>query len=150
MGVIPVTATDTPLVRRRDKAGAAEEAAEKAQASVTDIDNQLQTLDGLAEQQKQALRRAEDEAARLKRSIKAADKRREQLLRDRKKAVTRAEKAKTKAETAETKYDKQVLAEMVRREKARDRRAAKTAAAERENLATTTSRRTAARKTARP
>jgi chromosome segregation ATPase len=121
MGVIVVTTTAKPLDRRRDKAGATGAAAEKARAAVTDLDNQLKTIAGLTEEQQLSLRRATDEAARLKRSLKAAGKRRAELTKQRKKAVARAEKAKERARAAEAKYDKELLADMVRREKERDR-----------------------------
>lgn len=118
-----VTATAQPLERRRDKAAAASAAADKAQAAVTDVDNQLKTLAGLTGQQEQSLRRAVDEAARLKRALKAAAKRRAELVKERKKAVAKANRARRKAKAAETKYDQEVLSDLVRREKERDRAA---------------------------
>ena len=110
-----------PLDRRRDKAGAAGAAAAKAEAAVTDIDRQLETVKSLTEQQEQALHRAVEEAERLKRTIKAAGKRRAELDKERRKAVTQAEQARAKADEAEAKYDKEVLADLVRREKEKDR-----------------------------
>jgi len=121
MGVMTVTATDRTIDRRRDRAGAAGAAAEQAAAAVTDIDNQLKTLADLTEQQHQSLRHAVDEAARLKQSLKAARKRRTELLKAREKAAARAEKARARAEAAESKYDKELLADLIRREKERDR-----------------------------
>jgi chromosome segregation ATPase len=118
-----VTGTAQPIDRRRDRAGAAGAAAGKAQAAVTDIDNQLKTIAGLTEQQQQALRHALDEAARLKRSLKAAEKRKGELLKERRKAVAKAEAAQAKAQAAEAKYDKEILADLVRREKERNRAA---------------------------
>jgi hypothetical protein len=174
MGVIDVTTTARPLDRRRGKADAAGAAAAKAATAVTDIDRQLETIANLTEQQRQARRRAVEEAERLKRSLKAAGKRRAELVKDRKKAVARAERARARAAAAESKYDKEVLADLVRREKEKDRTAAtpvreleaapernpevrahrapaKSAGPEPEQPgeATKTSRRTAARKTAK-
>ena len=121
MGVIAVTTTAGPLDRRRDKAGAAGAAATKAQAAVSDLDRQLETLTSLADQQQQAVRRAAEESDRLKRSIKAAGKRRGELVKERKRAVAKAERARARAASAEAKYDKAVLADLVRREKEKDR-----------------------------
>jgi hypothetical protein len=134
------------LDRRRDRAAAAAHAAEKAQAGVTELDRRLETNANLTRQQSQALRNAVAEANRLKRAVKASAKERDRLTRARKKAVTRADKAKAKAGSADAKYTKTVLAELVRREKERDRAAASLPAPE--QPAATTATRTAARKTA--
>jgi seryl-tRNA synthetase len=69
------------------------------------------------------LHRAVEEADRLKRSLKAASKRRTELTKERRKAAAKAEQARAKAAAAEAKYDKEVLAELVRREKEKDRAA---------------------------
>jgi chromosome segregation ATPase len=119
-----VTSSDrqtSQLDRRRDQAGSATSAAEKAQAGVTDLDNRLRTNTSMTQQQKQALRNAEAEVNRLKRSLKAAAKERDRLSTARKKATVKADKARAKAEAAEAKYDKSVLADLVRREKIKDR-----------------------------
>jgi hypothetical protein len=117
------SSTDRPsaqLDQRRDKASAAADAAEKAQAGVTELDHRLQTNASLTTQQSQALRNALAEAERLKRSLKVAGKERERLTKARKKAVDRAERAKAKARAADDKYSKSVLADLVRREKEKD------------------------------
>jgi hypothetical protein len=115
------TVTAPALNRRRDQASAAATAAEKAQAGVTELDNRLKTNATLTTQQSQALRNAVAEANRLKRALKAAAKEKDQLTKARKKAVDKAAKSKAKAAEAEAKYDKTVLAELVRREKEKDR-----------------------------
>ena len=148
MGSDAVTTTAKPIDRRREKADAAGTAAGQAQAAVSDIDNQLKTIASLTDQQEQSLRRAQDEAARLKQALKAAAKRKAELVKQRKKAVARAGQAGAKAKAAEAKYDKEVLAEIVRREKEKDRKPAADPAPEKENAATATARGTAARKTA--
>jgi chromosome segregation ATPase len=148
--------TAPALNRRRDQASAAATAAEKAQAGVTELDNRLKTNATLTTQQNQALRNAVAEVNRLKRSLKAAAKEREQLTKARKKAVDKAAKSKAKAAEAEAKYDKVVLADLVRREKEKDRAASPSAsngkasrpAPEQTDTATATAVRTAARKTA--
>lgn len=167
MGVITVTTTAQPLDRRRDKAGTAAAAATQAQAAVTDIDHQLETLASLTEQQQQALHRTVEETARLKRSLKAAAKRRAELAKERRQAVAKADRARSKAAAAEAKYDKEVLADLVRREKEKDRAGSSAPAPERSRSrasrrpatadpapehpdeATLTARRTAAGKTAK-
>ncbi|GAA3351080.1 hypothetical protein GCM10020358_79480 [Amorphoplanes nipponensis] len=160
MGVIAVTTTARPLDRRRDKAGAADAAATRAEAAVSDIDHQLETIAHLTEQQRQALHRAAEERDRLKRSLKAAAKRRAELAKERKKAVAKAARARTRAKAAESKYDREVLADLVRREKEKDRAGSTAARAPRRSAAadpppeqpdegTQTARRTAARKTAK-
>jgi septal ring factor EnvC (AmiA/AmiB activator) len=107
--------------RRREKAASTATAVEKAQAGVTELDNRLQTNSSLTQQHKQALRNAEAEANRLRRSLKAALKERDKLSKARKKAVAKADKARSKAKAAEAKYEKSVLADMVNREKIKDR-----------------------------
>ena len=158
-----MTTTAPPLDRRRAKAAETSAAAEKARTAVTDIDRQLETVGNLTTEQEQALRQAVQEAARLKRSLKAAGKRRAELVKERKKAVAKADRARDRAEAAETKYDKEVLADLVRREKEKDRATAKdkapasaprrpaaaTPAPEQPAEATQNTRRTAARKTAK-
>ena len=154
------------LDSRRDKAAIAASAAEKAQAGVTELDNRLETNAKLATQQTQALRNAEAEANRLKRSLKLAATERSRLTAARKKAAAKADQARRKQRAAEAKYDKVLLADLVRREKERDRAQASqpeidhvsttagtrttTAdpAPEQPNAATSMATRTAARKTA--
>jgi hypothetical protein len=115
------TPATSALDNRRAKSSAANAAAEKARAGVTELDHRLQTNANLMEQQAQALRHAESEAKRLKRALKVADTERGRLAKQRAKAAARAAKAQSKAEAAEAKYDQVVLAELVKREKARDR-----------------------------
>jgi chromosome segregation ATPase len=163
--------TSTPtLDRRRVKAASADAAADQAKSAVTDIDHQISTITDLTEQQEQALHRARDEITRLKRSLKAAGKRRAELTRQRKKAAAEAARARAKATAAEAKYDKEVLAELIRREKEKDRaaqpdrtpdgapagtrrtparRGATGPEPEQPSEAATTARRTAARRTAK-
>jgi hypothetical protein len=158
----------SPLDRRRDQASAATAAAEKAQAGVTELDNRLQTNASLTQQHAQALRNAVAEANRLKRALKTAGKERDRLTRARKKAVTRAKASAAKSAAAEAKYSKTVLADLVRREKEKDRATSArprpdstrqlqsvpdrasvaVPAPEQPSTATTTATRTAARKTA--
>ena len=109
------------LDSRRDQATTAATAAKQAQAEVTELEGRLQTNANHTTTQAQALRNAEAEISRLKRSLKAAAKEKSRLTTARKKAVSQAAKAKAKQATAESKYDKALLADLLRREKERDR-----------------------------
>jgi len=109
------------LDSRRDKAAAAAAAADKADRGVAELDRQLQANAALARQQKLALRLAKTEAAGLKRSLTGIAKEKTRLTTARKKAAARSKRAMTKRATAEAKYDKALLADMVHREKERDR-----------------------------
>jgi hypothetical protein len=111
----------TLLDRRRTRAADAAKAAEQAQARVTELDNRLQTNASMTTQQKQALRNAEAEVARLKRLLKAGARERDRLAKARKKAADRTAKAQAKSKAAEAKYDKSLLTDLVSREKAKDR-----------------------------
>ena len=158
------TPARTTLERRRDKAEAAQETAEKARAGVTELDHRLETNADLTRRQEQALRTTVAETNRLKRVLKNAADERKRLTKQRRKATSRVQKASGKADTAEAKYDKSVLADLVAREKQRDRNssvtppavtppaASKTEAADPQPevapAATSTAVRTAARKTA--
>lgn len=114
----------TQLDRRREQSSAANAAAEKARSAVTDLANRLQTNADLTRQQTLALRNAEAEAKRLKRSLKTQSRDRQRLEKAHQKAVAKAAKASRRAEDMDDKYSKTVLADMVRREKERDTAAA--------------------------
>jgi len=109
------------LDRRRDQASAAATAAKKAQKGVTKLDSQLQTNASATRQQTRALRNAVAEVGQLKRALKTATKERDRLTKARAKAAARADKALATSRAAESKYDRSVLADLVRREKAKDR-----------------------------
>lgn len=109
------------LDRRRAQASAAATAAKKAQKGVTELDNLLQTNASTTRQQTRALRNAVAEVGRLKRALKTATKERDRLTKARTKAAARADKALATSRAAESKYDRSVLADLVRREKAKDR-----------------------------
>ena len=109
------------LDRRRDQASAAATAAKKAQKGVTELDSLLKKNASTTRQQTQALRNAVAEVDRLKRALKTATKERGRLTKARSKAAARADKALATSRAAESKYDRSVLADLVRREKAKDR-----------------------------
>jgi chromosome segregation ATPase len=108
------------LKRRRRKAQAAKAAAEAAQTGVAELDTQLNANAAQSRKIEVALQRTRDEAARLRKTLKAAAKDRAKLRSDRKKARRATAKAQQKAHSADAKYDQIVLTEMVRREKERD------------------------------
>src|SRR3954468_2419618 len=116
--------TTPQLDRRRAQSAAAGAAAEKARQAVTELDNRLRTNTELAQQQSQALRNAEAEVKRLKRSLKTQERDRVRLTKAHKKATAKASKAGNRAADADPKYDKAVLADLIRREKQRDQAAA--------------------------
>ena len=151
------------LDSRRDKVTAATTAAEQAEEGVAQLDHRLQANATLAKQQKQVLRNAKAEIARLKLALTGIEQEKAQLTTARKKAVARAKRARNKREKAEAKYDRLLLADIVRREKERhsdqEFAAASSAAGpsrtvvpdpppEQPDPATTTAVRTAARTTA--
>ena len=80
--------TTPQLDRRRAQSAAAGAAAEKARLAVTELDNRLRTNTELAQQQSQALRNAEAEVKRLKRSLKTQERDRVRLTKAHKKAVS--------------------------------------------------------------
>ncbi len=115
------TEAQSKLHRRRDKAQAAKAAADKARAGVTQLDDQLKANATQTQNVETALQRAQEEVARLKKALKASIKERAKLRSARKRAQDVAGRTQRRAETAEAKYDKIVLAELVRREKDKDR-----------------------------
>ncbi|NMO55003.1 hypothetical protein HH310_27940 [Actinoplanes sp. TBRC 11911] len=142
--------TQTQLDRRREQSAAAKDAAEKARSAVTDLANRLQTNADLTEQQTLALRNAEAEAKRLKRSLKTQQRDRDRLAKAHQKAVGKASKASRRAESMDDKYSKSVLDDLVQREKEKDLRAAgvtSSPAPERAAATESPARQTAARTT---
>jgi chromosome segregation ATPase len=118
-----VTAKDTPpsiLDRRRDKARAATAAADTARQKVADIDARRTTIDTEIQQHETALQQARDEVKRRTKALKESAGRRDKLRKDRARAVAAATKARRKARAADEKYDRAVLADLLRREKKRD------------------------------
>ena len=117
--------TSTQLDRRRDRSEATAARAGEAHAKIAELENRLQANADLTRQQTQALRTAEAEVKRLKRALKGQKDDRDRLLKAKTKATAKAKTAERRAATAEGKYDKSVLADLVHREKERDRAAAK-------------------------
>lgn len=117
------------LDRRREKARAAKAAADAAQQRLSGLDDGLAVNAAQTQEQETALRRAGDEVSRLKKALKASAKKNRQLTASRKKAAASVAKTQQKADAAEGKYDKALLADMVRKERNRDLAAHEGAAA---------------------
>jgi chromosome segregation ATPase len=108
------------LDRRREKAQSAKARADAAQQRVSALDGRLAAHAAQTQEHEAALRRAGDEVSRRKKALKASAKQARQLGVARKKAEASAAKARRQTDVAEDRYDKAVLAEMVRRERIRD------------------------------
>jgi hypothetical protein len=118
----------TQLDRRRDQATAAHTAVQQTTAAVTELENRLRTNADFTRQQAQALRNAEAETKRLRRSLKTQERDRSRLKKAHQKAVAKARKAQSRADAIEAKYSKTVLSDLVLRAKEQDRTASTPAA----------------------
>jgi len=110
----------TPLERRRETLRTRAAAAAASQAKVTSLDEQLETNSAARREHGANLRAALETVSGLRKSIKDADKQRGKLRTARKNARRAETKAHQRASTAEAKYDRALLADLVRREKDRD------------------------------
>ncbi len=108
------------LDRRRDKMQTAKSRASVAATAMDSLDQQLTANAELHSGQEGDLQATLDRVATLKKSIKVSAKNRQRLLTARKTARRDAATSRQRADTAEAKYDKAVLADMVRREKDHD------------------------------
>lgn len=114
------TAGGTALDRRRAKLQETRAGVEAAGQAVSRLDEQL---DGNATKHREhegALQAALDQVASLKKAIKSVEKESGRLQTGRKRAGRKAAEAGQRAASAEAKYDRAVLADMLRREKDRD------------------------------
>ncbi|GAA5148686.1 hypothetical protein GCM10023321_11360 [Pseudonocardia eucalypti] len=112
--------TAAELARRRNTLRKRQTGAERTGRQVTELDKALERNTVQAGEQEAELRTTLDRVAMLKKTIKAGKKHRDKLRTARKKARDRDADARQRASTAEAKYDKAVMADMVRREKQRD------------------------------
>jgi hypothetical protein len=108
------------LDRRREKAKAAKATADAAQQRLSGLDDGLAANAAQTQEHETALRRASDEVSRLKKALKASAKKNQQLTASRKKVAASVAKTQQKAYAAEGKYNKALLADMVRKERNRD------------------------------
>ena len=112
--------TSAELARRRSTLRKRQTGAERTGREVAELDKALERNAVRADEQESELRTTLDRVAMLKKTIKAGKKHRDKLRTGRKKAQDRDADARRRASTAEAKYDKAVMADMVRREKQRD------------------------------
>src|SRR5690349_1731461 len=116
----PQKKSESLLDRRREKLQASQATAADAHSDVRRLDQQLESNDDNRREQETALQAALDRAAVLKKAIKASTKEAAKLRAARKEAGERAATAQQRVSAAEAKYDRAVLADMVRREKEND------------------------------
>jgi hypothetical protein len=108
------------LDRRRDKSQSAKATAAAAQQRLDGVDSQLAANAAQTQDHEGALRRASDEVKKRKKALKTSAKQHQRLTASRKKAATSVAKAHQKTYAAENKYDKAVLADLVRKERDKD------------------------------
>ncbi len=108
------------LDKRRRKLQTSRSSVESAARALKELDDRLNGNSTEQRKHESALQAALDQVASLKKAIKAAKKQGAKLQTARKRARRDAAKAQQRAATAETKYDRAVLADMLRREKDRD------------------------------
>lgn len=108
------------LDRRRNKLRVAEAAAAGAVSDLRRLDEQLASNDDQHRQQEASLQAALDRVVWLKKAIKASVKKAGKLRAAREDVGKRAAEAQQRVTAAEAKYDRAVLADMVRREKDND------------------------------
>lgn len=112
--------TAAELARRRNTLRKRQAGAERTGREVAELDKALERNVAQTGEQEAELRTTLDRVAMLKKTIKAGKKYRDKLRAARKKARGRDADARQRASTAEARYDKSVMADMVRREKQRD------------------------------
>jgi len=108
------------LDRRRNALHASRSAAEATGAKVASLDEALDSNAMRRSEYEANLQVALDRVAGLKKTIKASKQERSKLRTARKAARQADAKARQRADTSEAKYDRAVLADMLRREKDRD------------------------------
>jgi hypothetical protein len=114
---------ESPLDRSRTKANRAQQALADASGRVDDIDERLERIGARTIADEKALTAALDTVKRLKKALKDGEKERQKLVLSRKRAIAEVEKAEEKARKAEAKYDREVLADLIERQKENDRAA---------------------------
>jgi hypothetical protein len=112
--------SEQKLERRREQLRRSRDRVSAAQTAVRETEARLHALDDTDQDVQRRLKLVEQEVAALKKQLKRNAKEREQLQAERKQAVRRTGALTEAVREAETKYDKAVLADLVRREKERD------------------------------
>ena len=134
--------------RRREAVRAARSTVDDAGRRLSRIDDQLAADSAQTQEHETALRRAGDEVRHRKKALKAAARKAGQLAGERRRATAAAAEAQQRARTAEEKFDRAVLADLVRRERDRDLAAHPGSGTDDEAAPSSTAADTAARKTA--
>jgi hypothetical protein len=116
----PPTAERSVLDRRRNKLQVAKAYAASAVSDFRRLDEQLASNDDQRREQEASLQAALDRVVLLKKAIKASIKEADKLRAAREDAGKRATEAQQRVTAAEARYDRAVLADMVRREKEND------------------------------
>jgi hypothetical protein len=114
---------ESPLDRTRGKADRARQALTEAGQRADDVDERLERVGAQVSADEKALAAALAEVNRLKKALKDGEKERRKLVLARKRAIADVEKAEEKARKAEAKYNREVLADIIEREKEHDRAA---------------------------
>jgi hypothetical protein len=116
----PLTTERSVLDRRRNKLQVAKAYAASAVSDLRRLDEQFASNDDQRREQEAALQAAQDRVALLKKAIKASVKEAGKLRAAREDVGKRAAEAQQRVTAAEARYDRAVLADMVRREKEND------------------------------
>ncbi|WP_028937395.1 hypothetical protein [Pseudonocardia spinosispora] len=108
------------LDRRRETLLARTSAADESATKLSTLEEELRATSQRKRDDEASLSEALIRIAELKKAIKSAEKRRTKLRSARKDARQDHTEARRRAEVAEAKYDRAVLADLLRREKDRD------------------------------
>jgi hypothetical protein len=111
------------LDRSRAKANQAQQTLADASRRVDEIEERLERTTARSSADEKALDATRAEVKRLKKALQDGEKERQKLVLARKRAIADVEKAEDKARKAEAKYDREVLADLIEREKEHDRAA---------------------------
>lgn len=140
MATTAAKTTDTALDRRRAKWLATAQSAAEAESALAELDDDLEATALRREASKLELEAAGKRAASLEKEIKTLAKQRERLRRDRTRAKRDMKKSRSRAKVAEKKFDKALLADILRQARSAD--LAKANGTPRQRATSTTRRRT--------
>jgi hypothetical protein len=112
--------SEVRLERRREQLQRSRERAAAGKTSLREAEARLQALEASRQDAQRRLSAAEQQVSELKKELKRSAKERERLQEQRSKEHKRSGVLAEEVREAENKYDKAVLADLVRREKERD------------------------------
>jgi hypothetical protein len=113
-------ASELRLERRREQLRRSRERLGTAETTVQDAESRLRALQATRQEARRRLQAAEQEVAAARKQLKRSAKEQQRLQEQRRKARKRSGNLAAAVRAAEDKYDKAVLADLVRREKDRD------------------------------